>query len=259
MLTLLFALAAVVLYCVAALRQMLALTRHLPVRNTPVRIAGGLAVLCHALVVWHAVDTTVGFNLGFSEIASLVFCAITALLLGVSLFKPVLPAAAGFFPLAALSVIATVGLPDPSIEYGFTPGILIHVATSVLAYALLLIAAGQAILVAIQTHALKHNRIRGVIQVLPPLTAMERLMFDLIRYGTGVLTVSILSGLIFIDNIFAPQMAPKSVLSLCAWVLFTLLLWGRYRRGWRGPMAVRWTLAAVVVLIMAWFGTRLLL
>lgn len=259
MLTLLFALLAVVLYCVAALRQMLSLSRRLPVRAAPVRAAGTLAVAGHALVTWTAISAIDGIHLGFTEMASLVFCLIAALLLGVSLFKPVLPAAVGLFPLAALSIVGVIGLPEAGIDYGITPGILTHVATSVLAYAILIIAAGQAVLVAIQTNALKHNRIRGVIQVLPPLTAMERLMFDMLLYGMAFLSASILSGFIFLDNPFAEQMAHKTILSLLAWVLFSVLLWGRYQRGWRGPWAVRWTLGAVIVLILAWFGTRLVL
>lgn len=259
MLTLFSALVAVVFYCTAAFRQMLTLTRRLPFRAGLVRSAGALAVLGHGVVVYTSVSAIEGLHLGFFEIVSLVFCLIAALLLLVSLRKPVLPAAVGLFPMAALSIVGVIGLPEPGIDYGFTPGMLFHIATSVLAYAFLIIAAGQAVLLAIQTHALRHNRIRGIIQVLPPLTTMERLMFELITYGMGFLTVSIISGFLFINDLFAQHLAHKTVLSLAAWVLFSILLWGRYQRGWRGSIAIRWTLGAVLVLILAYFGTKLIL
>ena len=258
MLTLFSALVAVVFYCTAACRQMLSLTRRLPLHQGLVNAASALAVIGHGIVVYTTLRAHEGLHLGISETVSLVFFLIATLLLLASIKKPLMPAAVGLYPLAALSVIGAVGFPESSIEYGFTPGMLTHIATSVLAYALLIMAAGQAVLLAVQTHALKHNHLRGIIQVLPPLTTMERLMFELIIYGMVFLTASIISGFLFINDLFARHLVHKTVLSLLAWVLFSILLWGRYQRGWRGLWAIRWTLGAVIVLILAYFGTRLI-
>ena len=42
-----------------------------------------------------------------------------------------------------------------------------------------------------------------------------------------------------------------------AWVVFSVLLWGRNRLGWRGHKAIRWTLAGFCLLMLAYFGSKL--
>jgi len=49
------------------------------------------------------------------------------------------------------------------------------------------------------------------------------------------------------------------VLSVLSWLLFGGLLLGRWRYGWRGTTAVRWTLAAMILLVLGFFGTKFLL
>ena len=168
-------------------------------------------------------------------------------------------ASAILFPIAAVSVTAVIGLPGNTVESGFSPGLIIHIATSMLAYGLLSIAAVVSILLAFQQHALKHHHLRGIIQVLPPLVRMERLLFELISWGMVFLTGAIISGFIFLDNLFAQHLAHKTVLSIAAWIIFGILLWGHHYRGWRGQRAVRWTLTGSVSLLLAYLGSKLAL
>ncbi len=128
-----------------------------------------------------------------------------------------------------------------------------------LAFAVLAIAAVQAVLVGLQNQALRHHHIRGIVQSLPPLTTMERVLFELVWAGIVLLTLAIISGLIFLDNLFAQHLVHKTVLSLGAWVIFTTLLVGRYRFGWRGMRAVRWTLGGCALLLLAYFGSKFVL
>src|SRR5690625_6552585 len=58
---------------------------------------------------------------------------------------------------------------------------------------------------------------------------------------------------------FAQHVAHKTVFSLAAWVIYVVLLWGRHRVGWRGYTAIRWTLAGFVLLMLAYFGSKLVL
>ena len=81
----------------------------------------------------------------------------------------------------------------------------------------------------------------------------------LVWAGIILLTLSIASGLIFLDNFFAQHLAHKTVLSLLAWIIFTTLLVGRYRFGWRGMRAVRWTLGGCGLLVLAYFGSKFVL
>ncbi|MCB1717000.1 MAG: cytochrome c biogenesis protein CcsA, partial [Candidatus Competibacteraceae bacterium] len=66
-------------------------------------------------------------------------------------------------------------------------------------------------------------------------------------------------GFLFFVDIFAQHLVHKTILSIIAWLLFGILLWGHRRYGWRGPIAVRWTLGGFIVLMLAYFGSKLVL
>jgi ABC-type uncharacterized transport system permease subunit len=84
-------------------------------------------------------------------------------------------------------------------------------------------------------------------------------MFRLIGAGFVLLTLTLLSGVLFVDNLFAQHLVHKTVLSIAAWVVFGVLLFGRWRWGWRGRRAVRLTLAGMVILLLAFFGSKFVL
>lgn len=132
-----------------------------------------------------------------------------------------------------------------------------HILLSILAYGILTIAAFQATLLAIQDYQLKHKHPTRFIRTFPPLQTMERLLFQFLLSGEILLTVALVSGFIYLDNMFAQNVAHKTLLSCLAWVVFGILLWGRYFRGWRGSNAIRWTLAGFLLLMLAYFGSKL--
>ena len=135
-----------------------------------------------------------------------------------------------------------------------------HIASSLIAYSLLNIAALQALFVAIQDHYLRNHRTdNALMRSLPSLQAMESLMFQLIAAGLLFLTLSLMSGFLFLDDMFAQHLAHKTVLSLLAWLVFAILLVGRQRFGWRGQTAIRWTLGGFMALMLAYFGSKMVL
>ena len=93
----------------------------------------------------------------------------------------------------------------------------------------------------------------------PPLQAMESLLFQMISTGLLFLSVSLLSGFIFIEDLFAQHLVHKTILSIVAWFIFSSLLIGRKRYGWRGKTAIRWTLYGFLSLLLAYFGSKLVL
>jgi ABC-type uncharacterized transport system permease subunit len=127
---------------------------------------------------------------------------------------------------------------------------------SVLAYSLLSIAAVQAVALAIQDHHLRTKRPGGFIRALPPLQTMETLLFQMISAGLVVLTLSLITGMIYLEDMFAQHLVHKTILSLLAWLVFATLLWGRWRFGWRGATAIRWTLSGFFVLLLAYIGSK---
>jgi ABC-type uncharacterized transport system permease subunit len=88
---------------------------------------------------------------------------------------------------------------------------------------------------------------------------MESLLFQMLGAGIVFLTISLASGFLFIEDLFAQHLVHKTVLSILAWIIFTGLLIGRSRYGWRGQTAIKWTLIGFVLLLLAYFGSKLVL
>ncbi len=134
-----------------------------------------------------------------------------------------------------------------------------HILLSMAAAALLFAAAVTAILLVFLDRRLRTRRIADLPSVLPPLDALEKLMFRLIAAGFGLLTLALITGFVFVTNLFTQNLVQKTVLSLIAWLLFAVLLIGRWRFGWRGRSAVRWTLSGFAILAVAYFGVKFVL
>jgi ABC-type uncharacterized transport system permease subunit len=134
-----------------------------------------------------------------------------------------------------------------------------HILLSLAAAALLFAAAVTAILLIFLDRRLRGRRISALPSALPPLDALERIMFRLIGAGFGFLTLALFTGFVFVTNLFTQNLVQKTVLSLIAWLLFGVLLIGRRRFGWRGRSAVQWTLSGFAVLAVAYFGVKFVL
>jgi len=131
-----------------------------------------------------------------------------------------------------------------------------HVLISVIAYALLTIAAGQALLVSVQDKRLKSGRTGGILRALPPLKVMESVLFQLLLASFIFLTLALITGFVFLDDMFAQRMVHKTTLSVAAWCLLGLVLIGHFRWGWRGQKAAGITLGAFVTLLLGYFGSK---
>ena len=105
----------------------------------------------------------------------------------------------------------------------------------------------------VQDHQLKHKHMSGIVKILPPLQTMNRLLFEILRAGTLLLTLAIVSGFVFLDDLFAQHLAHKTAFTLLAWLTFALLQLGHWRFGWRGNVASKWTLVGTGLLILAYF------
>lgn len=222
------------------------------------RLIGVLALLAHAGSLYLQLFVSQGLSLGFFNAASLIAWLVVALTLLFSFKAPVNNLLLILYPLALVTGLLAWLLPDHgSILVDGQEGLLMHILLSILAYGILTIAAFQATLLAIQDYQLKHKHPTRFIRTFPPLQTMERLLFQFLLSGEILLTVALVSGFIYLDNMFAQNVAHKTLLSCLAWVVFGILLWGRYFRGWRGSNAIRWTLAGFLLLMLAYFGSKL--
>ena len=170
---------------------------------------------------------------------------------------PVLALAAVCVPLPALFP----GLAAPSSASAHTAELRIHLALAMIAYGMFTIAALHALLMTLMERRLHGGALVGPLAALPPLLTMERLLFRVILAGFAFLTLTLVTGIAFSETLFGRAMKfdHKTVFAVASWFIFAALLAGRYLYGWRGRMALRWTLAGFVALLLAYVGSRFVL
>ena len=223
----------------------------------PALAIAALAVIAHAggLLAMHRG----ALDLHFFAALSLVACVVSALTLLVNLTRPVATLGVIVFPLSALLLWIDSFIAAPTAPEHMDWHIKLHVTVALLAFGVLSIAAALAILLALQERALRHRRLGPWLSALPPLTLGEALLFRLIGAGFVLLTLTLLTGILFVDNLFGQNLVQKTVLSIIAWLVFGALLYGRWRYGWRGRSAVNLTLIGMGVLALAFFGSKFVL
>jgi ABC-type uncharacterized transport system permease subunit len=219
--------------------------------------AASLAVLAHAGVLLGMHRGAL--DLHFFAALSLTACVVAAITVLVNLSRPVAALGVIVFPLAAALLAIDVFLAPPTSPRPMDWQIKLHVSIALLAYGLLSLGAVLALLLAFQERALRKRRLGGWLRALPPLTLTEALLFRLLGAGFIGLTLTLLSGSLFVESIRGQHLAHTIVLSLVAWIIFGALLWGRWRHGWRGRRAVNLTLAGMAMLGLAFFGTKFVL
>ncbi|QNM97204.1 cytochrome C assembly family protein [Chitinimonas koreensis] len=164
-------------------------------------------------------------------------------------------------PVAAVSLGISLLLPGGhATPWLAAPLMQAHFAIAMLAYGFFAVAAGLALLMRLADRQL-HQPARGLLRQLPPLLALERLLFSTLTLGFVLLTLTLLTGAVFSEELFGRPLSfnHKTVFSLTAWAVFAILLWGRRTRGWRGRIAVNWTLAGFALLLLAYIGSRFVL
>ncbi|ALK98881.1 ABC transporter permease [Massilia sp. WF1] len=167
-------------------------------------------------------------------------------------------------PCAAVSALLPPLFPGSLMPVGEqTPAFGWHVAVAIMAYSTLTIAAFHAVLMALQetrlhTRSAKKGWLGAAIDQLPALLTMEKLLFRMIGIGFVLLSLTVLSGIVFSEQLFgrALRWDHKNFFALLSWLLFAALLAGRRWRGWRGKTALRFTLAGFATLALAYVGSR---
>lgn len=221
-----------------------------------------LPLVLHGYLLYQDVFTGPGIALGFAVSLSAI-AALTVLVHGIG---------AWFYPLGGLMglVLAFAGLmvslhgvmrDATPVPHSDMPAFGAHLIMGLTAYSLFTIAALQALLVAAAEKYLHKPVPPRLVTALPPLLTLERLLFNLIGIGFVLLTLTLVSGVLFAEALFGQPLPfnHKTVFSLTSWLVFAGLLIGRWFYGWRGHTAIRWTLAGFVFLLLAYVGVKFVL
>jgi ABC-type uncharacterized transport system permease subunit len=127
------------------------------------------------------------------------------------------------------------------------------------AYGLLAVGAIVALYSLLQDRRLRSGQLSSINHLFAPMETSEKLLYAITATGLTVLALSVVSGITFVEDLFAQHLVHKTALSLLALLLFGILLLGRRFAGWRGKRAVYLYLASFVVLSLAYFGSRYIL
>lgn len=218
---------------------------------------GVIAVIAHGISAYGVIRTANGYHFGIFEISTLIAVSISILVLLSSIRKPLDNLFLGLFPLAIISIIASLTVNSDFPPTNLSLGLAIHVLVSILAYSFITIAAVQAAFLAYQNRQLKNHHAGGIISKFPPLQDMEAFLFELLWVGQFLLSLGIVAGLVFIDDIWGRDgVIHKTFFSVLAWIVFAVLLWGRHQMGWRGVTAIRGTLVGFGFLIVGFYGSK---
>lgn len=251
---------AIALYCCAALYQGTRILRNLSFNLLPLQVITAVALVFHGIAAYQRIFAAHGLDLSFFSISVGILFVIN-LVLFISSFRK--PLSSLYLPMYGLSILglgsSLLADPHPASYTKVPLTIASHIISSILAYSLLTIAAIQALLLALQNWMLRHKHLGGGLKRMPPLQVTESLLFEFIWAGFALLSASLITGILFLENIFTQHLAHKMFFSCLGWALYAALLWGHHARGWRGNTAVKWTLWSFATLIIGFWGSKLVL
>lgn len=226
------------------------------------RISLLAALAAHALSIRMAIFDGTQVHFGFAIALSVMVWLAIVLFWIESFFARLNGLLVLGLPAAALTSLLPALFAEPHIlANASSPSLRLHLLAAMLAYSLFTLAAFHALLMAVAERGLHRGKISPWLASLPPLLTMEAILFRLIHIAFVLLTLTLVSGIFFSEDLFgkALKFDHKTVFAIISWLIFAALLIGRHLRGWRGKMALRWTLAGFVALLLAYVGTRFVL
>lgn len=226
------------------------------------RISVMIALTVHGTVLFSAMFAGNTLRIGVGDaISAILWLTVLIYWLG-SLVYRLEGLQALIIPVAAVAALLPALLPSakplPNTEL---LAFKLHLLMSMAAYSLFTIASLHVLLMAMLERRLHVGALPAGLRRLPPLLTMEALLFRIIWAGFVMLTLTLVSGVFFSEEVFgkAARFNHKTVFGFVSWIVFAALLLGRHFRGWRGRIAVRWTLAGFLLLVLAYLGSKFVL
>ena len=221
-----------------------------------------VAMIAHGLTLHVSIFPGDEMRFGFGLAVSLVIWLAVCFYWVETLYTRLDGLHAAVMPAGAVASLIPLLFPgDHVLANATSAGFRAHFVIAMLAYSLFTLAALHAMLMSIASRQLHNAHFSRLLSGLPPLLTMEALLFRLIGIAFVLLTLTLASGVLFSETLFgqAFRVDHKTVFAFISWLLFGGLLLGRRLWGWRGRLALRWTLAGFVALMLAYVGSRFVL
>jgi ABC-type uncharacterized transport system permease subunit len=234
-----------------------AMSQYLKLHST--MITFGLII--HAWLLYQTIFVN-GYNLGFFNVLSAI-AWLTVLIYWVADLNHKLTSLQAFVlpPAAIFALLPASNATNHFMPLAESAWFLAHITIALLAYSLFTFATFHALLMTVAERSLHNKPTLIKLPSFPPLMVMESLLFRIISLGFILLTITLVSGMLFSEEIFGKPMQfnHKTVFSIASWFIYGGLLYGRYQYGWRGLKAIRWTLAGFILLVLAYVGSKFIL
>jgi ABC-type uncharacterized transport system permease subunit len=234
-----------------------------------------VALLAHGVLLHTTIFPQNAMVFGFAFALSAMFWLGAGIYWIESFFFPLDGLRLLVLPLACVASLLPLAFNGVRVlPYSAAPMFKLHFLIANIAYGLFAIAALHAVLMLLverRLHAMRggvaqrhvaaagNGWLSSWLDTLPPLLTLEKLLFRLIGAGFVLLTLTLVSGMLFNEQLLdrALQLDHKTVFAILSWVMFGALLTARKVSGWRGRAALRWVLASFVALLLAYVGSRL--
>lgn len=218
-----------------------------------------LALCFHALSLTNMVYLTNPAQIDFSFFNSLsmTFWWIGIFFSFLMIKNPLKIVGVALFSLIVVFLSLSLLFPDTQTKL-MSFDVAIHIFLSITAYSFLFLTFLQSLFLKFQANHL-HTKNNLKLSNLPPLETMEKLLFQLLNIGFILLTFSLITGFIFLEDLFAQHLIHKTVLSLLSWVLFLIIFIGHKKLGWRNNMVNKSIQIGFLLLLLAYFGSKFVL
>ena len=137
------------------------------------------------------------------------------------------------------------------------PGMWWHILTSIAAWTFISLAFLHALLYGWLFRRLKRKQLKDIS--VSSLVSLERVMMLQAVTGFILLAIALLTGWMFVDNLFAQHLVHKTVLTFLAWLALGWMIYAYYIRRQRGTPLVVEMCAVFILLLMGYVLSNFIL
>ncbi|MDP8098621.1 cytochrome C assembly family protein [Pasteurella atlantica] len=227
--------------------------------NTTVILGFGiLAVLLHFITLSNQLSTMFGFRLTIINVVSFI-CLLMSLMMTFAITKW----KTSLLPLLVIYILSIVSVALSGVITGETAkyfsqniSLLFHISIAMLSYAMFFIALLYVFQLKWIDIKLKNKQL-SFNSHLPPLMTVERHLFSLTFIAQVLLTLTLITGIIYLPQVFSNNQIHKTVFSFMAWIIYAMLLFGQWKLHWRGKRVLIYSISGMILLTVGYFGSRI--
>ncbi len=222
-------------------------------------LLAAIGIVLHGQNLFALILPGSSFDLSIGNAASMIGLELAAIGLIAAIEPRLRGMSGGLLILAAFLALLTGGAVAAAHATPIAWQVRAHILLALLSYGLLSGGAIVAVYALLQERRLRSARITAINSLFAPLETTEKLLIAVTAAGFAGLTLAIATGSTFVNNLMEQHLAHKFALSLLAWVIFGVLLGGRFFAGWRGQRVIKLYLWGFGILCVAYFGSRVIL